>query len=347
MIKPVILKAEFAKVTSIPFFIFMAGDEPLKHDQWNLGEILKTVNPHYPAIPPEFANDLIRGLDVTAYTLVYGKYVFFKYEKRKEPLNVPFTMHARSSPFKFKGKYLNYNLDDMDAEDEELPAGIRKLIAARLKPVTDLFNKKKKIPNFEPTIKPKQSVITWAMRHYDELIIPSKHPFMNTLDPHKGAFIRTLSGKFVDVQFPTPDMFEITDIAHGLAGEFRWCNQTEEYFTVAQHSIEMSRRAPYKLRLAALLHDAPEFILKDLPKPVKLLLDEYKRLEDGVMQVIANKFGVTFPFDPEIKRLDTILLEWEYKNLMLGERERFFVVMSPRVAKEAFLKRYYELIAEA
>lgn len=269
------------------------------------------------------------------------------------------TVKLGSAPSGLKGRHLNYFKDfSIDDLDKEPPVGIRKLISARLSKLNP-FKKKEntglsdkmiifddlKIHNIGVGIKP--YILAWAEKYLPapDPTLKYKHPLMNSLDPHKGAYIRTNSGLYVDVQFPTPEMFCIEDIAHGLAGEFRFAKQTTDRYTVAQHCIEMSRRAPAKLQLVALLHDAPEFIMGDMAKPIKVLLDEYKRLENGIMKVIAEKYGIDFPFDPEIKRLDTQLLEWEYKNLFTEDRERFFMVMSPWLAKDAFLKRFHELTA--
>jgi hypothetical protein len=182
----------------------------------------------------------------------------------------------------------------------------------------------------------------WANRNPLTDHLP-KHPLMNILDPHKGKFIRTLSGRFVDVQFPQPEMFDIGDIAHGLSHAARWAGQSREFYTVAQHCIEASKKVHPRHALAALLHDAPEYVMGDLSAPIKGLLDYYKHLENKVMAVIAAKYGCTFPFDPEIKKVDIELMEWEYKNLMLEQRHKFFIVMSPAAAKAAYIKRFNEL----
>jgi hypothetical protein len=165
---------------------------------------------------------------------------------------------------------------------------------------------------------------------------------MNSLDPHKGQFIRTLSGKFLDVLFPQADQIDILDIAHGLSHAARFAGQTQEFYTVAQHCYEAAKRASQKNKLAALLHDAPEFVMGDLAAPVKRSIDRYKEIENKVMAVIATKYGFDFPFDPEIKRIDKILLEYEYNNLFL-EKDKFFVVMSPALARKKFLETFQAL----
>lgn len=166
----------------------------------------------------------------------------------------------------------------------------------------------------------------------------SPEPFFQT------QFIRTRSGLNVDICFPTPAMFDIEDIAHGLSRVPRWAGQTDEFYSVAEHSIEASRRVHPRHALAALMHDACEFILGDVPRPLKILLPDYKRLENNMMEVISLKFGFQFPFDPEIKQADTELLRIEYKTLFLYEdRSPNFRPMASYDAYRSFLTTFYNL----
>src|SRR6201987_4743663 len=103
------------------------------------------------------------------------------------------------------------------------------------------------------------------------------------------AWQRMLSGRRLDLIDPSPLDVEIADIAHGLARVARWNGQTRgpEIFSVAQHSLlvealfaaaEVSP-AP-GARLAALLHDAPEYVIGDMISPFKAAIGgEYKRVE--------------------------------------------------------------------
>lgn len=152
--------------------------------------------------------------------------------------------------------------------------------------------------------------------------------------------VRTLSGLYVDVTAPTADMFSIEDIAHGLAFQCRFAGQLREFYTVAQHSINVCRLAPPALKLPALMHDAAEFILCDLAAPIKRNLPEYKILETGIMEVLAAKFGFSWPLDPIIKELDTQLLKTEYRNLVTGPRDAEFIVFTPMAAELVFLEEF-------
>ena len=91
------------------------------------------------------------------------------------------------------------------------------------------------------------------------------------------AWQRMLSGRRLDLLDPTPMDIEIEDIAHGLAFVARWNGQTRGDFaySVAEHSLLVeqiyARQNPANVRwqLAALLHDAPEYVIGDMISPVK------------------------------------------------------------------------------
>lgn len=111
-----------------------------------------------------------------------------------------------------------------------------------------------------------------------------------------------LSGRRLDLLDPSPVDVEIGDIAHGLARVARWNGQTtgELPFTVAQHSLlvvdfceAMAPGWPAKWRLAALLHDAPEFVIGDMISPFKSALGEaYKAIEQRLQAAIHLRFGL-------------------------------------------------------
>jgi len=92
----------------------------------------------------------------------------------------------------------------------------------------------------------------------------------------KRAWQRMLSGRRLDLLDPTPMDIEIEDIAHGLSFVARWNGQTDgDYaYSVAEHSLlvlalfqRMYPKAEVKWQLAALLHDAPEYVIGDMISP--------------------------------------------------------------------------------
>jgi uncharacterized protein len=116
------------------------------------------------------------------------------------------------------------------------------------------------------------------------------------------AWQRMLSGRRLDLLDPSPLDIEIADIAHGLARVARWNGQTSgaHIFSVAQHTllVEAVMRAENpnidaKVRLAALLHDAPEYVIGDMISPFKAVLGgDYKSVEKRLLSAIHIRFGL-------------------------------------------------------
>ena len=123
---------------------------------------------------------------------------------------------------------------------------------------------------------------------------------------------RMLSGRRLDLIDPSPLDVEIADIAHGLARVARWNGQTRgaHIFSVAQHTllVEAVMRAKNpditdRLRLAALLHDAPEYVIGDMISPFKAVLgDSYKSVEKRLLAAIHIRFSLPAELGPEIER---------------------------------------------
>jgi 5'-deoxynucleotidase YfbR-like HD superfamily hydrolase len=113
---------------------------------------------------------------------------------------------------------------------------------------------------------------------------------------------RMLSGRRLDLIDPSPLDIEIADIAHGLARVARWNGQTSgaHIFSVAQHTLLVEAvmraerpRVDEKLRLAALLHDAPEYVIGDMISPFKTVLGgDYKVVEKRLLSAIHIRFGL-------------------------------------------------------
>jgi hypothetical protein len=123
---------------------------------------------------------------------------------------------------------------------------------------------------------------------------------------------RMLSGRRLDLLDPSPLDIEIADIAHGLARVARWNGQTSgaHIFSVAQHTLlveavmrEQTPRTDVRCRLAALLHDAPEYVIGDMISPFKAVLGgDYKAVEKRLLSAIHIRFGLPAMLSPEIER---------------------------------------------
>lgn len=126
------------------------------------------------------------------------------------------------------------------------------------------------------------------------------------------AWQRMLSGRRLDLLDPTPVDIEIDDIAHGLAFVARWNGQTKgDYaYSVAEHSLLVEQifgllepAAPAKWRLAALLHDAPEYVIGDMISPVKAAVGPgYGALDERLTAAIHIRFGLPAQIPQKVKR---------------------------------------------
>ena len=133
----------------------------------------------------------------------------------------------------------------------------------------------------------------------------------NDIEPR--AWQRMLSGRRLDLLNPSPLDIEIEDIAHGLARVARWNGQTsgEHPFSVAQHSLVVEAAVVHlrpslepRWRLAALLHDAPEYVIGDMISPFKAVLGGgYKAVEARLEAAIHLRFGLPAQVPAEIKAL--------------------------------------------
>ncbi len=162
------------------------------------------------------------------------------------------------------------------------------------------------------------------------------------------AWQRMLSGRRLDLLDPTPVDIEIEDIAHGLAFVARWNGQTHGDFaySVAEHSLlvetlfaRMNAKAPAKWRLAALLHDAPEYVIGDMISPVKAAVGPgYGALDDRLTAAIHLRFGlpaqIPVAIKKQIKKADKISA-WMEATQIAGfseaESSKFFGVPDPSV----------------
>ncbi|MBV9565512.1 MAG: HD family hydrolase [Bradyrhizobium sp.] len=123
---------------------------------------------------------------------------------------------------------------------------------------------------------------------------------------------RMLSGRRLDLLDPSPLDIEIADIAHGLARVARWNGQTSgaHIFSVAQHTLLVEAvmrahtpRIDARLRLAALLHDAPEYVIGDMISPFKAVLGgSYKTVERRLLAAIHIRFGLPAALSLDIER---------------------------------------------
>lgn len=168
--------------------------------------------------------------------------------------------------------------------------------------------------------------------------------------------ILTASGDYFSFTSPENYHFEIKTIAHALSHLCRFTGHTSEFYSVAQHSVLVSRLLPPKMQLAGLLHDAAEAFLGDMTKPLKNMFPEFSRIEKSIEVAIGKQYGITYPLPHEVKEADLILLATEQRDFMppIDRQWRYLqgiepmkekiTSWTPTQAKKMFLDRFDELV---
>jgi hypothetical protein len=181
--------------------------------------------------------------------------------------------------------------------------------------------------------------------------------------PAPGPYLQTVSGRWVNPFDPDPSQLDAGDIARALANQCRFGGHSRVFYSVAQHSVIVSqlverRGGDVEDVFAALMHDATEAYLGDMPHPLKHrspLGAAFKEAEDHLERAIRERFRIK-PDVPEIKRVDRALLaterrafsaeDWHWPELEGVEPlDLELTAWTPDEAAQAFAQRYAELDA--
>jgi 5'-deoxynucleotidase YfbR-like HD superfamily hydrolase len=177
--------------------------------------------------------------------------------------------------------------------------------------------------------------------------------------------INTSSGRLFWPLNPLPDEVYIEDIAHGLAAENRFGNQADYPYSVAWHSVALSHVVPQELARWALMHDAAEAYMADIPRPLKRTgkFEFYEKAEKELMKIIATEIGLTPTVMPKeleeydsrmgsvellyankVGRAKMIARGWSHEELESYSNWKDWIKpVSFEDAKKAFLDRYNQL----
>lgn len=169
----------------------------------------------------------------------------------------------------------------------------------------------------------------------------------------RGDFIQTFSGIAFYPNDPRADEISIIDIAHALAHQCRYGGHTSRFYSVAEHCVIMWFLVPESVAFEALMHDAAEAYLVDVPRPIKRYLVGYREMEAKIEAVIAQKFGLSWPWPNVVMEIDTRILNDERRQLMkggvldwapCGDPLNIAVdCWAPDIAERRFLDRFAEL----
>jgi 5'-deoxynucleotidase YfbR-like HD superfamily hydrolase len=181
--------------------------------------------------------------------------------------------------------------------------------------------------------------------------------------PAPGPYLQTVSGRWVNPFDPDPEQLDAGDIARALGNQCRFGGHCRAFYSVAQHSVIVSRLVEERGgdaddAFAALMHDATEAYLGDMPHPLKHrspLGAAFKAAEDGLEAAIRARFAIKADV-PEIKRADRALLAterrafsaetWHWPELEGVEPlDLELTAWTPDEAARAFAERYAELDA--
>lgn len=163
------------------------------------------------------------------------------------------------------------------------------------------------------------------------------------------CWFRTFSGKVIDPENLKPEDIDPVDIARSLSLQCRFGGQIVRFYSVAEHSLNvmtnvekhvynLNRVDINNLALGALLHDASEAYMCDIPTPFKKLLPQYKELEAKVMAVIHKRFNVVLDkFEEDIiNRYDRQALDFEMPILFNTPEKKQFKDLEYYTPDQAF-----------
>lgn len=170
--------------------------------------------------------------------------------------------------------------------------------------------------------------------------------------------ILTAAGRSFNLAQPEQSAISLMEIAHALSHICRFTGHTTKFYSVAQHSLFVSRIVPPHLAAQGLMHDAHEAFIGDVSAPLKSLLPDYREVELRVEAAVRSRFGLPLKFDSAVKHADLVALATEQRDLMPRDRTVWTVLqgiaaqpeeIEPLTADEAFdafITRAVEIHAE-
>lgn len=170
-------------------------------------------------------------------------------------------------------------------------------------------------------------------------------------------WIQTYTGIAFWLDAPRAVDVDIRDIAHALSNLCRFTGHARPFYSVAEHSVWVSRLVPPEHALTALLHDAAEAYVGDVASPLKALMPEYRAIEAQVWDAVRLRFGLPAELPDCVKQADLHMLDVERRKLLGDEPASWelpaatpfayfagpFHFYEPHRTKRLFLERYAEI----
>jgi hypothetical protein len=171
----------------------------------------------------------------------------------------------------------------------------------------------------------------------------------------RGNWMQTFTGKVFYPVSPLAEEIDPVDIAHSLSLQCRYGGHVDRFYSVAEHCVLMSKWVAPENALYALLHDATEAYVSDVPRPLKGHLPEYKAIEDRVWDSIAEYFDIDNVIPEQVWEADNRILLTERAELLSKTKHKWFQDgkieplpvhvngWAPQFAEQAYLRRLSEL----
>lgn len=168
------------------------------------------------------------------------------------------------------------------------------------------------------------------------------------------------SGAIFDISDPDPELVSMKDIAHHLSMICRFTGGTSRFYSVAQHSVLVSKLVPPRFALWGLLHDAAEAYIGDNCTPKKNRIPAIKAVERPIMVAICRKFGLSVDQPRCVHVADSTLLAVEARTFLPPhpwhnqvadadydevDKHPRIKALEPKAAKRLFLDRYSQILA--
>jgi hypothetical protein len=172
---------------------------------------------------------------------------------------------------------------------------------------------------------------------------------MRTMSP---TMMQTFTGKVIDLDDFREEDVRLADISHALSLINRFTGHSKCPYSVAQHSVMVSKIVGQPHAMWGLLHDASEAYLGDVATPLKNMLPQYRELEEHIQRTIARKFGLCWPMPKAVKAADVRALMAEKRDLLTVDHD-WGIDVEPMAgpilpycwqqAKQLFEERYKEI----
>jgi len=168
------------------------------------------------------------------------------------------------------------------------------------------------------------------------------------------SWFQTYTAKVFRPKEPESELVCIEDIAHHLSNICRYNGACRSFYSVAQHSVLVSRIVPREDALWGLLHDAGEAYIGDMVRPLKIHMLEFQKVEEGVMKAVCERFGLNPKQPASVTKADMTILATEKRDLCreapipwgiehIAPITTTISPWPPQKAKEIFLEEFRNL----